>query len=187
MDIVKSRIAWTTKITIPRFRDPDETIAAESRKGMSIARLIDEFPREYKGSIIHDGNTACNPGLEEIIDLIFGLGTPTQYAHAACYIGIGDGNGSSITPAVTDETLTATTNKTYVIADATFPSRTLRTVSIRATFGPGVAVHGWKEIAIRNASSEASGKQLLHAVYEKTTKNAVDTYVPLIEMTWAPA
>jgi hypothetical protein len=83
-------------------------------------------------------------GLRHALDLIFTSATPRlDSAHA--YIGVGD----SQTPFSSSQTdLQATTNKVLRPMDATYPSRSAQTVTLRATFGSSQANFDWKEWGI---------------------------------------
>lgn len=176
---------WSTNLRVYDFHDPKGKIAMRSRAGENLDKLTKEFKQDFLGIYEKDHNVGCNTGIGEMMDLIFGLGTPTAFSAANTYLGVGDGNGSLPTVAATDTVLAASTNKAYVVMDGTFPSRSGQTVTLQATFGAGVGTWTWREIAIRNASSEAGGKQLNHMQYDKGTKGALDTSIPVLQLTFA--
>jgi hypothetical protein len=119
--------------------------------------------------------------LQELIDIICGLGTPTKWDNAHAYLGVGD----SSTEAVASQTdLQASTNKTFKAMDTSYPTRTGQTAEWRATFGSDDANYAWEEYTVVNASSDA-GKNLNRKTVSKGTKASGETWTLSLQITFS--
>jgi hypothetical protein len=128
-----------------------------------------------------DANLALNEGLQELIDLICGLGTPTKWDSGNARLGVGDSN----TAAADSQTgLQAETNKTYKAMDASYPQRSSQTVEWRATFGSSEANYAWEEYTVVNAATDA-GKNLNRKVACKGTKVSGETWMLSLQITFS--
>lgn len=126
-------------------------------------------------------NVALNEGLEELIDLICGLGSPTKWDNANARLGVGDSNTAA---EATQTGLQAAANKTFRAMDATWPQRTNQMVEWRATFGSSEANHSWQEYTVVNAATDA-GKNLNRKVADKGTKVSGETWTLSLQITFS--
>lgn len=178
---MKEKIGWKAKWRIDKFRDPTGEVAAALRTGLSILAVRTLFPHAFKGSESWKSNLALNEGLGELIDLAFGLGTPTAFDTTNGYLGVGD---SATAAAATQTGLQATTNKAYVVFDDTYPTRTNQTVEARATFGSAVANFAWQEYTLANGSSDTA-KNLNRKVESKGTKVVGESWTLSVQITFS--
>lgn len=102
--------------------------------------LLDDF--EFHNLVVNTGGAI-------MLDKLIGA-AGTVFDNTNGYIGIGD---SSTAAAVGQTDLQAATNKTRVVMDATFPSRSGQVMTFKATFGTGTANYAWNEIGLFNAST----------------------------------
>ncbi len=128
-----------------------------------------------------DANIALNEGLQELIDSICGLGTPTKWDSANARIGVGDSNSAE---AATQTGLQASTNKTYKAMDSNYPARTNQTAEWRATFGSSDANYAWEEYTVVNAASD-TGKNLNRKTASKGTKSSGETWTLSLQITFS--
>lgn len=173
---LKLRTVWR----IHRFSDPENLVAARARKGVSIDALRSLFSQRFLGVDEIVGNLGLNEGLAELLDLAFGLGSPTAFDDENGYIGVGDDGTTSEN--ATQTGLLAVTNKTYVVFDENYPGRANQTVTVRATFGAGVGTHAWKEFTVANGGSN-SAKNLNRKIADKGTKAAGETWIAEVQIT----
>ena len=122
-----------------------------------------------------------NEGLQELIDVICGLGTPTKWDNANARLGVGDSNAAE---SATQTGLQAATNKTYKAMDATYPQRSNQTAEWRATFGSSEANYAWEEYTVVNASSD-TGKNLNRKISSKGTKASGETWTLSLQITFS--
>jgi hypothetical protein len=119
-----------------------------------------------------DGNLLLNEGIQELLDLLCGLGSPTAYSNANAYLGVGD---SSTAESATQTDLQASTNKVYRPMATGYPQRSGQTVTFRAVFGSADANYAWNEFSVSNTSSGA-GKNLNRKVSSQGTKVSGQTW-----------
>jgi hypothetical protein len=98
------------------------------------------------------GNLLLNEGIQTLLDLMAGEGTPTAFNTASARIGVGDSNTAA---AATQTDLQAATNKTYKGMNGTYPTRTNQTMDWQADFTSGEANYAWNEWVIDNGASAA--------------------------------
>lgn len=171
---------WKTTFIINKFKDPDDVVSKALHLGLSIEGAKALCPGAHYATETFSKNIGLNEGLAELIDLAFGLGTPTAFSNANGYQGVGDSN----TAASATQTGLLGTNKTYIAFDATYPQRTAQTVSIRSTAGSAVANHAWKEYTVANGNSDAA-KNLNRKVEDKGTKVSGETWTLEQKLTFA--
>jgi hypothetical protein len=140
----------------------------------------DAAAKQYYEVSIVDGNLALNEGIQELLDLLCGLGG-TAFSNANARIGVGD---SSTAASASQTGLQASTNKLYKAMDATFPSRASQTMTWQATFGSSEANFAWNEFTVANGSSDAS-KNLNRKVSSQGTKTAGQVWT--IQVTITPS
>jgi len=109
-------------------------------------------------------NVGLNVGLQNLIDIICGIGTTTLYNNANARLGVGS-DATAADPSQTD-LLDAT--PTWKAMDATYPQRSAQTAEWRATFGSGDANEAWNEFAVDNGAT--AHKLLNRKVEAKGTK-----------------
>ncbi|MCE5255167.1 MAG: hypothetical protein LLG45_13355 [Actinomycetia bacterium] len=171
---------WDTRTTIHMYHDPDHQYAKLLQAGEDEEKVITLAKQNghYKGVKVIDGNMALDVGLQNLGDLMIGSGT----AWATPYIGVGD---SSTAEAAAQTALQAATNKAYAAMDSTYPKRTGKTVSFKATFAAGVASWVWQEIVV--LTGNGTGIALNRKVGAWGTKGANDTYSMQVDITLAAA
>lgn len=130
---VGSRAAGRGPLAVLRnpVRDPTE-------------HLVDPHGAELPPVSTWPGNLALNEGLQQIIDDIAGLATPTKWNAANARVGVGD---SAVAEAATQTGLQGATTA-FKAMDATFPSRSAQTGSWRGTFGGAEGNQVWAEFTI---------------------------------------
>lgn len=151
------RITWHAIWTIEKFDDD----------GRFLERLV------------VDGNLAVTAGLQVLIDLLIASGSPTAFSAANARIGVGD-SSAAVTVGQTD--LQAATNKLRKGMEATFPSRSGVTLSLKAAFGTGEANFAWNEIAVFNA---ASGGAMLNRKVESMGTKSSGTWTAQVDIAFA--
>jgi len=180
MKKIVENYTWKTTFVINKFKDPNGVNAKALQLGLSIEDAKSLCPGAHYATETFEKNVGLNEGLAELIDLVFGLGTPTAFSNANGYQGIGD----SDTAASATQTGLLGTNKTYIAFDATYPQRTAQTVTIRSTAGSAVANHAWKEYTVANGNSDAA-KNLNRKVEDKGTKVSGETWTLEQQLTFA--
>jgi hypothetical protein len=136
--------------------------------------------QHYSEEVV-DGNLMLNEGIGEMLDLLIGAGSPTTFANASAYIGVGDSNAVE---SASQTDLQAATNKTYKAMAASYPSRSGQTVTWRAVFAAADANYAWAEFTIANASS-GTGKNLNRKVSAQGTKTSGQTWTVDLAITWS--
>lgn len=126
-----------------------------------------------------EGNLLLNEGIAEMLDLLIGAGTPTNFGNANAYLGVGD---SSTAEAATQTGLQAATNKLYKAVEAAYPSRTNQTVTWRAVFGSTDANFAWNEFTVTNGNSD-SADNLNRKVSAQGTKASGQTWTLDLSLT----
>ena len=126
-----------------------------------------------------EGNLLLNEGIAELLDLLIGAGTPTNFGNANAYLGVGD---SSTAEGATQTALQATTNKLYKAMESGYPSRTNQTVTWRSIFGSTDANYAWNEFTVANANSD-SGDNLNRKVSAQGTKASGQTWTLDLSLT----
>jgi hypothetical protein len=118
------------------------------------------------------GNLLLNEGITELLNLLVGAGGTTAFNNANARLGVGDSTAVAV---ATQTDLQAAVNKTYLVMDATYPQVSGQTVTFKATAGPAVGNHGWKEFVADNGA--AAGKTLNRKVEDHGAKASGDTWV----------
>jgi hypothetical protein len=181
MEKTKDAVSWKTNWRIDKFKDQTGTIAKALTHGMLLEQARNEFNTAFQGTEQITSNIALNEGLQELIDIICNLGTPTKWDNTNARIGVGDSNTQA---AATQTGLQAETNKTFKQMDVGYPQRSGQTAEWRATFGSADANHAWEEFTIVNAEDD-SGKNLNRKTASKGTKSSGETWVLSLQMTFA--
>ncbi len=181
MENTLDKIGWKTNWQINKFHDPSGLIERELQNGVSLKEVLCRYGEAFICSENFDSNLALEEGLQELIDLICGLGEPTKWDNANAHLGVGDSN---IEAQSTQTGLQAQINKTYKPMDADYPRRSNQTVEWRATFGSSDANYAWEEFTVVNASDD-SGKNLNRKVASKGTKAAGETWTLSLQITFS--
>lgn len=126
-----------------------------------------------------EGNLLLNEGIAELLDLLIGAGTPTNFGNANAYLGVGD---SSTAESASQTGLQASTNKLYKAMEATYPSRAGQTVTWRAVFGSSDANFAWNEFTVANGNSD-SADNLNRKVSAQGTKASGQTWTLDLSLT----
>jgi len=180
MEKVNDKIGWKTRWRIDKFRDADEKIAKALQGGLSVLDAQQMFRGAYLGCEVFEENVALNEGLQELIDIICGLGSPTKWDNANARLGVGDSN----TAEAASQTGLQGTNKTFKAMDTGYPQRTNQTAEWRATFGASDANYSWQEFTVVNASDD-TGKNLNRKVADKGTKSSGETWTLSLQITFS--
>ena len=105
----------------------------------------------------------------------------TEFNNANAHLGVGDSSAGF----VNTQTDLQGGSKTRKAMDATFPSRAVNVVTLRATFGTGEANHAWDEWGVFNAA--AAGTMQNRKVEALGTKTAVQSWQLTATITWQAA
>ena len=176
LDICKHDTKWV----IHKFKDPSGEIGKALSAGMPLEAAKAKYPGAFVETVPVDGNLLLNEGIQEFIDIICGLATPTKFDNLNAYIGVGDG----VTAAAATNVGLVGTNKTYAPMDAGYPARSNQTAEWRSTFGSASANHAWKEFTVANGGSDAS-KNLNRKLDDKGTKVSGESWVVAVQITWS--
>lgn len=177
MEKTGDRVSWKAKWRIDKFHDSDNRIAEALQKGAA----LENFAQQRFAVENMDGNIALNEGLQELIDIIIGAGTPTKWDNTNARLGVGDSNASE---SASQTGLQASTNKTFKTMDATYPQRSNQTAEWRATFGSSDANYAWEEYTVVNAASD-TGKNLNRKVSSKGTKSSGESWTLSLQITFS--
>ncbi len=132
----------------------------------------------YETEII-DGNLMLNEGISELLKLLIGDGTATNFNNSNAYIGVGDGT----TAASATQTGLTGVNKTYAPMDATYPQISGQTITFRSTFGPSAGNHNWREFTVANGNSDAAKNLNRKVESALRTKVSPDTWIVQLTIT----
>jgi hypothetical protein len=178
--IVKEKIGFKTEWRIDKFKDVTGEIAKALQAGMSVERVKQVFGEVFVGSEVFEGNVALNEGLQELIDIICGIGTPTKWDNANARLGV----GNSTAAADATQTGLQGTSKTFKTMDSGYPQRSNQTAEWRATFGSADANYAWEEYTVVNAADD-TGKNLNRKVENKGTKASGESWVLSLKITFS--
>src|SRR3972149_5072649 len=136
MEKTMDKVSWKAKWRIDKFKDPKGEIASALQVGMPVAKAISLYAKAFICTEDFEANIALNEGLQELIDVICGLGTPTKWDNTNARLGVGDSNAAEV---ATQTGLQAATNKTDKAMDTSYPARSNQTAEGRGTFARGDA------------------------------------------------
>jgi len=173
---VRMHVEWE----INKFKDPTDILSKLLKQGASLESIMQQFPEAFLGKETFLANVGLNEGLQELIDLICGIGTPVKWDNTNAYLGVGD----SSTAADPTQTGLLGTNKLYKAMDATYPQKSGQTAEWRSTFGSGDANFAWNEFTVSNANSD-TGKNLNRKVEDKGTKASGETWTLSLKITFS--
>jgi len=176
---VKEKIGWKAEWTIYKWGKNQDEIAMFLQNGGSIEEAIRIFGIQPVVEIMED-NVALNEGLQELIDIICGIGTTTKWDNSNARLGVGDSN----TAADPAQTGLQGTNKTFKTMDSGYPQRSNQTAEWRATFGSAEGNHSWQEFTVVNAADD-TGDNLNRKVENKGTKASGETWTLSVKITFS--
>lgn len=180
MEKVLDKVGWKAHWSIDKFHDPNNMISKALRNGLSMTEALRLFGNAYLGKEEFETNLGLNEGLQELIDIICGIGTPTKWDNSNARLGVGD----STTAAQATDTGLLGSNKTFKAMDATYPQKSGQTAEWRSTFGSAEGNHAWEEYTVVNAADDA-GKNLNRKVESKGTKASGETWTLSLKITFS--
>jgi hypothetical protein len=122
-----------------------------------------------------------NEGIQELIDLIQGTGSPQSWDNTHAYIGVGDDN----TAPVASQSGLLGSNKKYKGMNAGYPQYEATNKSVwQADFVDTEAEWHWQEETISNSNSD-SGKNLCRQNTDLGTKPSGQTWRLTATITWS--
>ena len=150
-ELVSWRFSWhTEKWSEEACVFVRRLLGLDPRAAVSSALLRKYVPAELEHDI--PGNLLLNEGIQTMLDLMAGEGSPTAFSTANARVGVGDSNTAA---AATQTDLQAATNKTYKAMNGTYPNRTNQTMDWQSDFTSGEANYAWNEWVIDNGASAA--------------------------------
>lgn len=180
MSGVSEGIKMRTEWEITRFVDPTGEITEFLRNGGTIEDAIKKYGKQFKGKESWIGNLGLNEGINNVLDLIAGLATPTKWDSANARLGVGDSN----TAPVATQTGLQGTNKSWKGMDSTYPQRSNQTLEWRATWGASEGNYEWREYTVVNASDD-TGQNLNRCLSDKGTKQSPESWTLSLKITLA--
>jgi len=181
MEKTLDRVSWKAKWRIDKFKDPTNEIAKALQTGTSTDEAISLYSKAFICTEEFEANIALNEGLQELIDIICGLGTPTKWDNSNARLGVGDSNTAE---SATQTGLQAATNKTFKAMDTGYPQRSNQTAEWRATFGSADANYAWEEYTVVNAADD-TGDNLNRKTASKGTKSSGETWTLSLQITFS--
>lgn len=173
---IRMKSAWK----IDKFKElPGDVIAKALQAGASIEDIRKKYPEAFIATEVVQDNVGLNEGLQELIDLICGLSSPTKWDNGNARLGVGDG----VTAADPSQTGLQGTNKTFKAMDTSYPQRSAQTAEWRSTYGSGDANYTWNEYTVVNAADD-TGKNLNRKVENKGTKSSGETWTLSLKITF---
>ena len=122
-------------------------------------------------TITTEANLLLNGGIQNLLDLLCGLGSVTVYGTGS-YIGVG--TSTSAAAAGQAGLQAGTSARDYQAMESGFPDRTDQTMTWKSVWGSAEGNFAWEEWSIRSASSgtggEATGPALNRKVASLGTK-----------------
>ena len=180
MEKTIDKVGWKAKWRIHKFNDADNKIASALHAGLATTEALRLYKDAFLATEEWDTNLALNEGLQELIDIICGIGTPAAWSNTNARLGVGDSN---VAEAATQTGLQAATNKTFKAMDATYPQRSGQSAEWRATFGSGDANFAWEEYTVVNGADD-TGKNLNRKTSSKGTKASGESWVLSLQITF---
>jgi len=159
---IKEKIGWKSEWIIEKFMSKDK----ETGKG---PYAVERF----------EGNIGLQEGRQELIDIICGIGTPTEWDNTNAYIGV----GSSATGEQETDTGLLGASKLYKAMLATYPQRSAQTAEWKSEFIDGEAEFAWEEFTVSNTNSD-TGKNLNRKTASKGTKGSGEVWTVSLKITF---
>ena len=158
MGSILESLGWKAEWTIEKFKK-------DAKKPYAVEKF--------------EGNLGLQEGRAELIDLICGLGTPTEWDNTNANIGVGD----SSTAAQETDTGLLGSSKLYKAMLATYPQRSAQTAEWKSEFTDGEAEFAWEEFTVCNTNADA-GVNLNRKVESKGTKGSGETWTVSLKITF---
>jgi hypothetical protein len=174
------KIKWRARWKIHRFRDPTGEIESMLKSGMSLENVVMEFPDLFIDIEEFESNVALNEGLQELIDIICGMGTPTKWDNSNARLGVGNSSASENA----SQTGLQGESKAFKSMDGGYPQKASQTVEWRATFGSDEGNFAWEEYTVVNAADD-TGKNLNRKTASKGTKVSGETWTLSLKITFS--
>jgi hypothetical protein len=181
MEKANDEVCWKAKWRIDKFRDPANEVAGALQNGIPMAQAVSLYGEAFICAEEFEANIALNEGLQELIDVICGLGTPTKWDSANARLGVGDSNAAEN---ASQTGLQASSNKLFKAMDSGYPQRSGQAAEWRATFGADEANFAWEEYTVVNALDD-SGKNLNRKTASKGTKASGETWTLSLQITFS--
>jgi len=172
------KITWKTDWQLDKWKDPSGIIKELSRSGLSAEEIRALHPDFFMETTRFSGNVALNEGLQQLIDIICGLSTPTLWDNSNARVGVGT---SSTGADPTDTGLIGTT--AFAGMDGGYPQRSAQKASWKGTFGDGVTEFAWEEFTVDNGA--VGDINLNRYVTSKGTKGTGETWILTVEITFS--
>lgn len=177
--MINETIGWKTKWRLDKWSDPDQKIERLSKRGISTDGISLLYPSRLLDTQRFSGNVALNEGLQQIIDIIGGISSPTLWNNANARVGVGNSN----TAANATQTGLLGGSTAFVAMDGGYPQRSGQVASWRGTFGSGIAEFAWEEFTVDNGA--VGNINLNRYVTSKGTKGSGETWVLTVQITFS--
>lgn len=181
MEKANDEVCWKAKWRIDKFRDPANEVARALQTGMHMEQAVNLYSEVFICTEEFEANIALNEGLQELVDIICGLGTPTKWDNSNARLGVGDSNAAE---SASQTGLQAASNKFWKAMDATYPQKSGQTAEWRATFESAEANFAWEEFTVVNATDD-SGENLNRKTASKGTKSVGETWTLSLQITFS--
>jgi hypothetical protein len=175
---IGDKIEWKAEWTIYKWGNIAEEIAAFLQKGGNVQDAIRIFGANPTVKVF-EGNLALNEGLQELINIICGLDTPTKWDNTNARLGVGD----SSTAADATQTGLLGANTVFKAMDTGYPQRSAQTAEWRATFAAAEGNFAWNEFTVDNGAT--ANKNLNRKVESKGTKANGETWTLSVKVTFS--
>lgn len=172
------KITWKTIWQLDKWKDPSKEVERLSRDGLTVEDIRVLHPDLLMETTRFTGNVALNEGLQQLIDAICGISSPTLWDNTNARVGVGT---SSIAADPTDTGLLGTT--AFASMDGGYPQRSAQTASWKGTFGDGTAEFAWEEFTVDNGA--VGDVNLNRYVTSKGTKGSGETWVLTVEIAFS--
>ena len=146
-DVIDSK-AWGVVATVEKWN-----VASYRAKGLP--------PDD---TITTEDNLLLNGGIQNLLDLLCGLGSVTVYGTGS-YIGVG--TSTSAAAAGQAGLQAGTSARDYQAMESGFPDRTDQTMTWKSVWGSAEGNFAWEEWSIRSASSGTGGEDTGTALNRK--------------------
>jgi len=173
------KITWKTIWQLDKWKDPSREVERLSKSGLTVDNITALHPDLLKETTRFAGNVALNEGLQQLIDIICGISTPTLWDNTNARVGV----GNSSTAADPTDTGLLGGSTAFASMDGGYPQRSTQVASWKGTFGDGVAEFAWEEFTVDNGV--VGDINLNRYVTNKGTKGSGETWVLTVEITFS--
>lgn len=176
---IMEKIMWNTRWQIDKWRDPSGEVEKLCKQGLTLEEVRRIYPHLFIESLNFKGNVALNEGLQQLIDVIGGISSPTLWDNTNARVGVGNSN----TAAQATDTGLLGGSTAFASMDGGYPQRSNQTASWKGTFGDGVAEFAWEEFTVDNGA--VGDVNLNRYVTSKGTKGSGETWVLTVEIAFS--